>query len=82
MLSKYVYLYFSCPLREVVYTTKHIKLDSLLQEVCISNSALSEHFFRVKEDSLTEMIKIFSLLVDKYFFDLLMAFTKIIKTKS
>ena len=50
--------------------------------MCITNSALSEHFFRVNEDSLTEAIKNFSLLVDNHFFDLLMAFTNIIKTKS
>ena len=39
--------------------------------MCITNSALSEHFFRVNEDSLTETIKNLSLLVDNHFFDLL-----------
>ena len=36
----------------IVYTTKHIQLDSLLQEVCITSAFSQKVFFRVKEDPL------------------------------
>ena len=35
---------------KVVYTTKQIKLDSLLQEVNISSTFCENDFFRVKDD--------------------------------